>query len=102
MEKAWDQWLDGYHRKPRGLRSCPSSGVKFLLPPVNVNTFCFSKATRHVHLNSVSAARRGAFVQLGTAQRRFKCFSASLPLVAASQLRRWAWLAVNLDTAIRG
>lgn len=58
---------------------------------------------KRVNLNSASTARRGAFAQLGMAQRRFKCFSASLPLVAAaSQLRRGVWLSVNLDAAIRG
>jgi len=37
MEKAWDRWLDAYHRKPRGLSICSRSGVNFHLPPVSVN-----------------------------------------------------------------
>lgn len=55
---------------------------------------------KSIYLNCVRAARRGAFAQLDTAQRQSKCFSASLLLVAASQLTHGVWLSVNLDTAI--
>lgn len=104
MEKAWNQWLDGYHRKLRGLRSCPCSGVKFLLPPVSVNipfSVSAQQQQKRVHLSCVRGARRRAFAQLGTDQRQSKCFSASLLLVAASQLRLGVWLSVNLDYRLR-
>lgn len=102
MEKACNQWLDGYHRKLRGLRSC--SGVKFLFPHVSVNTHLLFQhtTTKKCSFKLHEGGRRGAFAQLGKAQRQSKCFSASLLLVAASQLRHRVWLSVNLDTAIAG